>query len=176
MDNKINGWKDIENVYIPPIEKKGFQENVVIRRKIQAITLYPEVLVVNDSEDETIPSKELMNDKRDDSEDETIKREIVCQLTLEREKTGEKILVSKSNFVIGRSKKADYALEGNPTISRTHIMITAEANAYYLKDMESENHTFVNGKILTQAVELEDGMQFEMSDEKFTAHIDIVRK
>ena len=31
----MNGWRDRKDVVIPPVEYKGFKENVVIRKRIE---------------------------------------------------------------------------------------------------------------------------------------------
>ncbi len=56
-----------------------------------------------------------------------------------------RVSVSKTIFVIGRAKEADFCIEGDKGISRTHACIQYDGKNFYLKDMQSRNHTFLNG-------------------------------
>lgn len=59
------------------------------------------------------------------------------------------IAVTKESFIIGKNPKmSDGVLAVSPTISRQHCKITRENGKYYIEDMDSLNHTFVNGKML----------------------------
>lgn len=59
------------------------------------------------------------------------------------------IFVSKDSFIIGKNPKlSDGILAISPTISRQHCKITREGGKYFIEDMDSLNHTFVDEKQL----------------------------
>lgn len=75
---------------------------------------------------------------------------------LYRIRTGEKINIENNNFSVGRSREqADYAIEGNKTISRNHATIRHYQDSYYIVDNDSLNHTIVNSKVLDPWIETE---------------------
>lgn len=39
VENYWDGWKERREVVIPPVENKGFKENVIIRKAVEAETL-----------------------------------------------------------------------------------------------------------------------------------------
>lgn len=49
------------------------------------------------------------------------------------------------SFSIGRSKMCDIAYD-NPFVSSTHACVRYHNNTFYMEDMHSSNHTYVNGK------------------------------
>ena len=74
---------------------------------------------------------------------------------LVREKTGEKIYITKDEFKIGKSKiHADYPIENNGAISRVHIVIIRRNGVCYIEDNNSTNGTFVNGTRLEPGREM----------------------
>lgn len=86
------------------------------------------------------------------------------------ERTGEKIKISSSHFVVGKSKYSSYQVRGTTTVSRSHAIFTCDGNSCWIEDDKSTNGTFVNAKPLApeQKVKLHDGDSIRMSDEKFT--------
>lgn len=59
---------------------------------------------------------------------------------------GKKIIkIQKTPFVIGRAKEVDLILNGDQEISRKHACIQFDGKNFYLTDMNSTNHTFLNG-------------------------------
>ena len=51
---------------------------------------------------------------------------------------------------IGRSTGAEFIVEA-PLVSRLHCQITSTADALHVKDLDSTNGTFVNGRRITFA-------------------------
>lgn len=39
VENYWDGWKELNEVEIPPVEKNGFKEDVIIREKVDAAAL-----------------------------------------------------------------------------------------------------------------------------------------
>lgn len=52
------------------------------------------------------------------------------------------------------------------------LNIAEENGIYFLKDLNSLNHTFVEGKSIQSQEKLEDGKFFYLADEKFQFRID----
>ncbi len=89
---------------------------------------------------------------------------------LVRKATGEVINITKSEFILGKSKtKADYAIENNNAISREHCTIIQHDGVNYIKDNNSTNHTYVNGVELQPGKEvlLKHKTDIRMGDEEF---------
>jgi len=90
---------------------------------------------------------------------------------LVREKTGEKKLVDKPLFLIGRNQSSmDYAISDNKSISRHHASIVSEDNRYYLIDNDSINKTVLDGipLIPNEKTEMFSGAKLMFSNEEFT--------
>ena len=89
---------------------------------------------------------------------------------LVRKKTGEVINITKSEFILGKSKtKTDYTIENNNAISREHCTIVQHDGVNYIKDNNSTNHTYVNGVELQPGKEvlLKHKTDIRMGDEEF---------
>ena len=90
--------------------------------------------------------------------------------TLIRTSTYKKAVIKKNEFVIGRShQRADFIISDNPRIGNAHAVILKENGRYYLKDNQSQNGTYVDGRrlLLNDRVELYDGQTFQLYDEEF---------
>jgi uncharacterized protein YlzI (FlbEa/FlbD family) len=123
--------------------------------------------VFEDIRQNAIESVEL---KRRESESDTNKIPYLV-----RKRTGEKIIVNRNIFKIGKeSTYVDYCIEDNATISRSHADIIKRLDGFYLKDMGSLNHTFLNGVKLVPGMQkkLENGCLVQLSDEVFEWHCD----
>ncbi len=153
MRELLLGWKDKSEVYIPPIKKQGFTEDVILRN-------------INLPEENLIPDLE---ENADIDEDATVFApfKVRC-LILERVKTGKQIKVDSGEFTIGKQTENDYVIKDNPMISRKHARIYQRDCNFWLEDLNSLNHTFVNDKVISEPVKLIPGMKFRLSlDEEF---------
>ena len=66
-----------------------------------------------------------------------------------RSSTGEKIIIAKPVFRIGKDERyADYIVNDNAAISRAHAEITVTDSQSYIRDEDSLNHTYVNGSMI----------------------------
>lgn len=113
-------------------------------------------------------------DDIDDGDDETEVLNTKRYPYLIREKTGERIDISKNNFVIGKSRiDADYCITGNKSISKKHCEIIFRGGRYYIDDLNSLNFTFVNDAKLNPGnyKPISDRTKIMMSDETFTFHM-----
>lgn len=92
-----------------------------------------------------------------------------------REKTQERVKLDKQILKIGKERSfVDYCIMDNPTISRSHANIVAENGEYYIMDMNSKNHTFVNGRMIHSGdrVKLIHGSKIKLSDEEFQFYLE----
>ena len=152
MSEYMKGWKRVEEVEIPRVQKKGFTENVLIRKFIPPVDETEEEIESYFGEEPTVL---LQQDTK------------ICAF-LKRKKTGEIVEIAKPEFVIGKSAEADYVIKDNPTISRKHLKIIQKEDGYWMEDLQSANHSYVNEKEMKEPVRLVDEMKFRLSsDEEF---------
>lgn len=180
MENKLNCWVDLNTVQIPPLDKKGFQEDIIIRNKVKPVILKkPQTFHVVEQKEELYEDiytgdevTILLQDEEDEYDGEgatvLVNRKVVHEFYLRRQKTGEIFRIDKERFVIGKSIKADYVIKDNQTISRAHAAVCCVDGEYFLEDLQSANCTFVDGEPISGPVPLSDGMTFTLSsDEAF---------
>ena len=89
---------------------------------------------------------------------------------LTRVRSKERIVIDKPVFRIGKERSyVDYFIGDNPAISRSHANIIIQQDGYYLEDMNSTNHTYVNDNIVIggSAVKLEQGARIRLGNEEF---------
>lgn len=87
-----------------------------------------------------------------------------------RKRTGEKILIEKNSFVIGKSREqTDYCIANNPNISRIHICIKKNEDGYYIQDLKTTNGTYVDGQKVNwdRDIKLVNGCVIRLADEEF---------
>lgn len=87
-----------------------------------------------------------------------------------RVQTGEVIHITQDYFVIGKSREnTDYSIFNNNTISRIHAAIIRDDDCFYIIDLHSANHTFVEGVTATpdERYQLYKGSRFFLSNEEF---------
>ncbi len=92
-----------------------------------------------------------------------------------RKKNGEKIVINKDEFKIGKIPgMADYLLTDNPAVSRMHAIIHKIDGAYYICDNYSTNSTFLNGEPLEAGKNyiLLNGVRINFANEEFTYYAD----
>lgn len=89
---------------------------------------------------------------------------------LRRLRTGEKIVIVRNEFVLGKEpSQTDYCITGNSAISRMHAIILQKGAGYAISDKNATNGTFVNGiKVVPfQKMEVKDGDMIRLADEDF---------
>ena len=66
----------------------------------------------------------------------------------------------------------DYQIKDNPAVSRLHAELITKDEGYFIKDSNSTNNTFVNGKEIESGEEVQifDGDEIIMADETFEFH------
>ena len=92
---------------------------------------------------------------------------------LVRKSAGEKVEITKEEFMIGRgTKRVDYSICDDKTVSRLHCRIITDKGKSWIEDLGSLNGTSVNGRKLDSFTPepLEDGSVIKISKEDFTFH------
>lgn len=87
-----------------------------------------------------------------------------------RVKNNEKIELIKEKITIGKEADfVDYVIQDNATISRCHAVLFLRGEQAYIMDMNSSNHTYVNGGMITsnQETALHDQDHIKLSNEEF---------
>lgn len=95
---------------------------------------------------------------------------------LRRCKTNEGIRVNKDTFYIGKDGlKCDYCIKGNPSISRTHVVIKRLDKLYYVEDLGATNGTYHNDSKMqsSQSIRLNNGDRIRMANEEFVFEMDV---
>ncbi|MBQ0066224.1 MAG: FHA domain-containing protein [Firmicutes bacterium] len=94
--------------------------------------------------------------------------------TIRRLLTEEEKVVEGDEFYLGKSNKlTGFSISGNSAISRRHAVIFKEEDGFYIMDLESINHTFVNNRKvkLGDKVKLSNGDIIQLANERFEFHI-----
>ncbi len=94
--------------------------------------------------------------------------------TLFRLSTNEKISINKPVFRLGKEKSyVDYFVSNNIVVSRSHADIITRGKKYFIKDLNSKNHTYINGRMIqpqTEA-EIQSGDRIRLGNEEFEFNI-----
>ena len=71
--------------------------------------------------------------------------------------------------MVGKSVNCDYQIIDNSKISRRHAVFRISNGECYVRDNDSTNHTFVNGKLVQPGVEimLSNDDYIRLGDEEF---------
>jgi pSer/pThr/pTyr-binding forkhead associated (FHA) protein len=89
---------------------------------------------------------------------------------IEGAKAGSKVAIKKDRFLIGRSPKC-HLCAGSTAISRKHCAIMRHDAKVTITDLDSRNGTLVNGKKITEEVELSSGDELAVGPLKFMVTI-----
>lgn len=87
-----------------------------------------------------------------------------------RKRTGEKILITEREFVLGKdASQTDYCITGNSAVSRAHAVIICKDLDFEVADKNATNGTYVNDiKVAAfQKSPLKDGDILKLADENF---------
>lgn len=152
MENK---WKKISDISIPPLNTKGFQDMIILRSPVEAKRL-------NVAEEIT---SILMH--QEDMEPTVILQEESRIYVVKSLKTAEEYTIQTFPVTLGKGSMCDIILQGNKAISRKHAQILQEDEHFYLKDLGSSNHTFIEDTVIENEVELPEGGTFRLADELF---------
>lgn len=84
--------------------------------------------------------------------------------------TDERICINKPVFRLGKEKSyVDYYVTNNIAVSRSHADIITRGNRYYVRDLNSKNHTYINEEELQVGIENEifNGDRLKLGNEEF---------
>lgn len=87
---------------------------------------------------------------------------------------GQNVTIDKSPYRIGRdAQKVDLCIGDNDSLGRQHADIISENGHYYIVDLNSVNHTYVNDVEVPAGIKKEifDNDKIELSDEMFVFHV-----
>lgn len=82
----------------------------------------------------------------------------------------ENISINKSVFRLGKEKSyVDYVIADNNAVSRSHADIITRGKTYFVIDLNSKNHTYINDQLLPVQVETEifNGDRLRLGNEDF---------
>lgn len=94
--------------------------------------------------------------------------------TLFRVLTEETISINKPVFRLGKERSyVDYFVTNNIAVSRSHADIITRGSKYFVKDLTSKNHTYINNHELSiyMEVEIHDGDRLKLGNEEFIFNI-----
>lgn len=75
--------------------------------------------------------------------------------------------------VIGRNKEiSDIAIENEKSISQRHCKIFVRGSSVYITDLDSLNHTYVDGEMISDETELVSGSELRLGRKIFTVEIE----
>lgn len=89
---------------------------------------------------------------------------------LVRVKTGERITITSNILRIGREPESvDYCVSDNMAVGRRHADIFSRDDEYYICDINTKNHTYVDGRMIQpgQECKLSNGMRIMLANEEF---------
>lgn len=95
--------------------------------------------------------------------------------TLLRVLTGETISINKPVFRIGKERSyVDFFVSNNNAVSRSHADIITRGNSYFVIDLNSKNHTYINEQLLPIQTETEihSGDHLRLGNEEFIFSFD----
>ena len=169
MEEYLRGWRDEEDVILPPLEKRGFLDNVIIREPVEPIN-------------KELSEKAVILDEKE-SENKTVllsKPVIKTRASVQRVKTGEIMWMTGNELYLGKGDSVDFRILDNQTISRIHARIVRQGPDYYLEDLNSLNHTFVGGVQIEEPELLKSGNKFilaeKQTEEYYRNEVDILKK
>ena len=145
---KINPIVKEENVYRIPEKKTGFLERIksfILKSKYQDEDELPEFTSTNSN------GKKEYSEEIEDATVFLAPNGNTYSVTLRSTNLEDPIVITPNIYpcIFGKSRKSsDYVID-SPVISRVHMRLSADANGYYVEDLNSTNGTYVNSIQLT---------------------------
>lgn len=105
-----------------------------------------------------------------DNVDEQEEPKHVIYPVLFRLRTEEEIGINKPVFRLGKEKSyVDYFVSDNNAVSRSHADIVTRENSYYVVDLNSKNHTYINDQRINAhaETEIQSGDILRLGNEEF---------
>ena len=155
-----------EQWYIPPEEFEGqYEEQRYIEQKpiMEQERVYP----IPESTAENYGATVIIQGTSGQTEEKS-----VC--TLDCIGFDRVVDIKKFPFRIGRNAECvDLCIADNPVVSAVHAEITAQFDTFYITDLNSTNHVYINEMEIPpqRKVALVDGDHITLGSEKFVFHI-----
>ena len=121
-------------------------------------------------QDDDIPTGLLVEDDGSSDTDLLIENDTVKYPTLYRILTDERISINKPVFRIGKERSyVDFFVANNNAVSRSHADIITRGNRYFIMDLNSKNHTYIDGQMIPVRCEIEifNGCRIKIANEEF---------
>jgi len=84
----------------------------------------------------------------DDIEKTVLLSGTASKVVLTKVSNGEKIEIERAPFILGRSReKTDHRID-SPSVSSVHAKVLMSEEGIFIEDMNSSNHTYINGKMI----------------------------
>lgn len=99
-----------------------------------------------------------------------IEQTAVLSPSLIRRKDNKVIKVVGTEFIIGKKPElVNYCILDNPTVSRVHAKIINRSGHFFVIDMDSKNHTYVNDAMIPSNVEVQigNGARIRFSNDEY---------
>lgn len=105
---------------------------------------------------------------------EPVKSSYAKRVYLIKKNNGEKIVINKPSFVIGKGNDCDYVITGNSAISRKHAELRIEKGSVYIVDKKSTNKTYVNGNVIQPEImtKINNGDNIKVANEELLLSIE----
>jgi pSer/pThr/pTyr-binding forkhead associated (FHA) protein len=81
--------------------------------------------------------------------------------------SGSRTLETLVPVTIGRDPESGVVV-GDPEVSRSHARLEAEGGAVFLRDLDSRNGTFLNGRPIRSAIEIREGDEIDVGTTRLT--------
>ena len=136
----------------------------VVEKSSIPVNSYGGTVVLHDQGNETMLEEQVM--------DIPVNVKMVAHLI--RVSNNEIIPIKGTVFQIGSDYEySDYQISNNKTVGDTHARIVMRQNEYYIKDINSKNHTYVDDKVIPSMVEtkLNHGSRVRLGSERFVFHL-----
>lgn len=150
----------------------GFRDEDILRAddpRPQRVTQYPVKRSPRKSGEEAIPTSVFDTEKHDEElrasygTDAELGYKPVFLYVERGPGQGQLVQVRQGQLVIGRASVSELRLQ-HPSISRRHAMVTRVAEQFYVKDLGSQNGTFVNKQRIATEIEIFPGDTIAMGN------------
>lgn len=81
------------------------------------------------------------------------------------------VVLSQPSYVFGRHPDCDFVIDV-PSASRQHFQVSREGNAYFVQDLNSRNHTYLNDEEVQARRPLSHGDRIRVCDVVFSFHVE----
>lgn len=153
-------------------DEQAFRDEDILRAddpRPQRVTQYPVKRSPRKSGEEAIPTSVFDTEKHDEElrasygADAELGYKPVFLYVERGPGQGQLVQVRQGQLVIGRASVSELRLQ-HPSISRRHAMVTRVAEQFYVKDLGSQNGTFVNKQRIATEIEIFPGDTIAMGN------------